>query len=398
MTAIAQKLSERSSSAVSATNSIRVMVVDDSVVVRGLVSKWVDEEDGLESVGKCSNGAKAVEEVKAVNPDVIVLDIEMPVMDGLEALPKILKLCPEVKVIMASTLTQRNAEISLKALSLGASDYVPKPVSNSGVTTSAAFKVDLINKIKALGSTLLKKKNKLSPNLSTADTSRVQTSRVKQAVAEKVSAGAGATDEYKLREFSKSQPRILVVGSSTGGPPALISVLEQLAPVLKHVPVLVTQHMPATFTKIFAEHLGRAAGIPSAEGVDGEQIQTGKIYVAPGGKHMIMERKGAFPIIRITDGPEVNFCKPAVDPLFESVAKCYGPATLSIVLTGMGSDGANGAKIIADAGGSVIAQDEATSVVWGMPGATAKIGACSEVLPLKQIAPKLKQLITGQAR
>lgn len=394
MTAIAQNLSARSGSAVSATNSIRVMVVDDSVVVRGLVSKWVDEEAGMESIGKCSNGAKAVEEVKALNPDVIVLDIEMPVMDGLEALPKILKLCPGVKVIMASTLTQRNAEISLKALSLGASDYVPKPVSNSGVTTSSAFKIDLINKIKALGSTLLKQKAKIAPARPAVVTAKTPTAKPTAAV----SPSAGSDDGYTLREYSKKPPRILIVGSSTGGPPALISVLEELAPVLKQIPVLVTQHMPATFTKIFAEHLGRAAGLPSAEGIDGEQVHSGKIYVAPGGRHMILERKGAFPIIRLTDGPEVNFCKPAVDPLFESVAKCYGATTLSIVLTGMGSDGAKGAKIVADAGGSVIAQDEATSVVWGMPGATAKIGACSEVLPLKQIAPKLKQLITGQAR
>lgn len=394
MTAIAQNLSARSGSAVSATNSIRVMVVDDSVVVRGLVSKWVDEEAGMESIGKCSNGAKAVEEVKALNPDVIVLDIEMPVMDGLEALPKILKLCPGVKVIMASTLTQRNAEISLKALSLGASDYVPKPVSNSGVTTSSAFKIDLINKIKALGSTLLKQKAKIAPARPAVVTAKTPTAQPTAAVSPSV----GSADGYTLREYSKKPPRILIVGSSTGGPPALISVLEELAPALKQIPVLVTQHMPATFTKIFAEHLGRAAGLPSAEGIDGEQVHSGKIYVAPGGRHMILERKGAFPIIRLTDGPEVNFCKPAVDPLFESVAKCYGATTLSIVLTGMGSDGAKGAKIVADAGGSVIAQDEATSVVWGMPGATAKIGACSEVLPLKQIAPKLKQLITGQAR
>ncbi len=394
MTAIAQKMSAGNQSAASSPRPIRVMVVDDSVVVRGLVSKWVDEETGMEAVGKCSNGAKAVEEVKTLNPDVIVLDIEMPVMDGLEALPKILKLCPGVKVIMASTLTQRNAEISLKALSLGASDYVPKPVSNSGVTTSSAFKVDLINKIKALGSTMLKQRSPVSP--------------VRPAnIAKKVEAAAASTIKtadqttsagFKLREYSKTQPKILVVGSSTGGPPALISVLEKLGPALTKLPILVTQHMPATFTKIFAEHLGRAAGIPSAEGVDGEQVQSGKIYVAPGGKHMILERKGAFPIIRLTDGPEVNFCKPAVDPLFESVAKCYGASTLSIVLTGMGSDGAKGAVTIADAGGSVIAQDEETSVVWGMPGATAKIGACSDVLPLKQIAPKLKQLITGQAR
>lgn len=394
MTATAQKFSSSSNSAGIAADKIRVMVVDDSVVVRGLVSRWVTEDPSLESVGKCSNGAKAVESVQALNPDVIVLDIEMPVMDGLEALPKILKLQPGVKVIMASTLTQRNAEISLKALSLGASDYVPKPVSNSGVTTSSAFKIDLINKIKALGGTVLKQKTRMR---APAAPPIAKPAISKPAAVETPSVSTEGQD-YTLRSYSKSQPKILIVGSSTGGPPALISVLEELGPSLKNIPVLVTQHMPATFTKIFAEHLGRAAGLPSAEGIDGEQIHSGQIYVAPGGRHMILERKGAFPIIKLTDGPEVNFCKPAVDPLFDSVAKCYGPATLSIVLTGMGSDGAKGGLNVAKAGGTVIAQDEESSVVWGMPGATAKIGACSDVLPLKKIAPKLKQLITGQVR
>ncbi len=398
MTATAQKFSSSSSSAGTVPDKIRVMVVDDSVVVRGLVSKWVSEDPAMESVGKCSNGAKAVESVKALNPDVIVLDIEMPVMDGLEALPQILKLQPGVKVIMASTLTQRNAEISLKALSLGASDYVPKPVSNSGVTTSSAFKIDLINKIKALGGTVLKQKTRMRAPAGSPPASIAKPATIRKPTAVETPAVSSEGKDYTLRSYSKTQPKILIVGSSTGGPPALISVLEELGPSLKNIPVMVTQHMPATFTKIFAEHLGRAAGLPSAEGIDGEQIHAGQIYVAPGGRHMILERKGAFPIVKLTDGPEVNFCKPAVDPLFDSVAKCYGPATLAIVLTGMGSDGANGGVTVANAGGSVIAQDEETSVVWGMPGATAKIGACSDVLPLKKIAPKLKQLITGQVR
>lgn len=395
MNATAQKISPNIQNASSST--IKVLIVDDSVVVRGLVSKWVGEEIGLEAVGKCSNGAKAVDEVKALNPDVIILDIEMPVMDGLEALPKILKILPGVKVIMASTLTQRNAEISLKALSLGAADYVPKPVSNSGVTTSTVFREDLLNKIKVLGESALKQKDRKKPSIAPIVRQPINTGS-----SDKSEVGAqsdkSSANNYVLREFSKTPARILAIGSSTGGPPALIAVLEQLGPALKNIPILVTQHMPATFTKIFAEHLGRAAGIPSAEGIDGEPIMSGQIYVAPGGRHMVVERKGAFPIIRLTDGPEINFCKPAVDPLFESVSKCYGAGTLSVVLTGMGADGANGAVTIADAGGSVIAQDEATSVVWGMPGSTAKAGACASILPLKQIAPKLKQLLTGQLR
>lgn len=382
------------------SDPIRVMIVDDSVVVRGLVSRWVEEEPGMESVGKFSNGLKAVEQIAIVKPDVVVLDIEMPVMDGLEALPKILKAIPGVKVIMASTLTQRNAEISLNALALGAADYVPKPVSNSGVTTSTEFRIDLIKKIHALGQ---KRNSRAAPRPALRVAGTPATA---QPVAPKPAVGsarpAAVSDApaktYALRPYSTVKPRVLVIGSSTGGPPALMTVLEELSPVLKYVPVLITQHMPKTFTSIFAGHLGRAAGIPSAEGVDGEAVNPGRIYVAPGGQHMIIERKGALPVIRLTDGPEVNFCKPAVDPLFQSVSKCYGASTLSVVLTGMGADGASGAVTIADAGGSVIAQDEETSVVWGMPGATAKAGACSEILPLNKIAAKLKQLITGQPR
>jgi len=368
-------------------DNIRVMIVDDSVVVRGLVSRWVEEEDGLVSVGKFSNGQKAIEGVVEADPDIVILDIEMPVMDGMQALPQILKLVPGTKVIMASTLTQRNAEISLSALSLGAADYVPKPVSNSGVTTSKEFRCDLIEKVRVLGRA--KKSRSRLPSKRVEKTSQTIS---------KIVTNSTVPTKYNLRSFSNVRPRILVIGSSTGGPPAVMKVLEDVAPVLKYLPVLITQHMPATFTGIFAGHLGRGTGVPTKEGQDGDLIKAGNIYVAPGGKHMIIERDGAKPIIRLTDGPEINFCKPAVDPLFDSVAKVYGAATLATVFTGMGADGANGAVNIADAGGSVIAQDEASSVVWGMPGVTAKAGACSAILPLNQIASKLTQLIQGGSK
>jgi len=375
-------------------NSIKVMIVDDSVVVRGLVSRWVEETPGMHSVGKFSNGLKAVEGVVDVNPDVIILDIEMPVMDGIEALPKILKLAPRVKIIMASTLTQRNAEISLNALSLGAADYVPKPVSNSGVTTSTAFKRDLIEKVRALA-----KKSKfqaISRPRQEAPASTTTPSVTEASV--KVAKDNQNKSTYSLRSFSNVRPRIIVIGSSTGGPPAVMKVLEELSPVIKYVPILIAQHMPATFTGIFANHIARSTGVDSHEGVDGEDVSPGTVYVAPGGKHMIIERNGSKPVIRLTDGAEVNFCKPAVDPLFDSAAKVYGAATLATVFTGMGVDGAARSVKVADAGGSVIAQDEATSVVWGMPGATAKSGSCSAILPLNHIAKKLTQLIQGNSR
>lgn len=377
-------------------NNIRVMIVDDSVVVRGLVSRWVEEEEGIQPVGKFANGLKAVEGVAAANPDIVILDIEMPVMDGLEALPKIIKAAPHAKVIMASTLTQRNAEISLNALSLGAADYIPKPVSNSGVTTSKAFRRDLIEKIRVLSASSVKRRR------SSGAQARTSTA-VKQAVSSpdiksnNQTATIATTDtDYKIRPFSNVRPRALVIGSSTGGPPALMKVLEECAGLAKYLPILITQHMPATFTGIFATHIQRATGIQTNEGVDGESIQAGKIYVAPGGKHMTIERQGSKPIIRLTDGPDVNFCKPAVDPLFKSAAKVYGSAALAVVFTGMGVDGAAGSVTIADAGGSVIAQDEATSVVWGMPGATAKAGACSAILPLNNMSQQISKLIQGK--
>ena len=367
-------------------DDIRVMIVDDSVVIRGLVAKWVEDENGFQSVGKFSNGLKAVEGVKDADPDVIVLDIEMPVMDGLEALPQILKAVPHTKVIMASTLTQRNAEISLQALSLGAADYLPKPVSNAGVTTSTAFRRELMEKIRALAPKhrrRIREQEKSTP---------AQTSPQKTIISKPA---ATLQTKYKMRPYSTVRPRVLVIGSSTGGPPAVIKVLQELRPVLKYVPILITQHMPSTFTGIFSDHVAKATGIDAHEGLDNELVKTGGIYIAPGGRHMIVERDGTKPIIRLTDGPEVNFCKPAVDPLFESVCKLYGPATLAVVFTGMGADGANGAVKVADAGGTVLAQDEASSVVWGMPGATAKAGACSAILPLNKMAGEITQLIQG---
>jgi two-component system chemotaxis response regulator CheB len=191
------------------------------------------------------------------------------------------------------------------------------------------------------------------------------------------------------------QPRLLVIGSSTGGPQALNTVVAGIASLIDRVPVLITQHMPATFTTILAEHLGRACGKSTAEAVHGEAIRPGRIYVAPGGRHMLIKRGDGHGVIVIDDGPAVNFCKPAVDPLFTSAAQVFGPAVQAVVLTGMGSDGTHGSGDIVAAGGCVIAQDEPTSVVWGMPGTVAHAGHCSAVLPLDQIAQKLLRLFAG---
>lgn len=377
---------DTSQSSSASSNKINVIVVDDSAVVRGLVSRWVNEDPDMEIVGRFANGQLAVDGIAACAPDVVVLDIEMPIMDGMTALPMLLKNQPGVKILMASTLTRRNAEISMKALSLGATDYIPKPESNRGVTTSVEFRIDLLRKIKAI-----------TPRKAAAAVARPRTGAAPAtppAPGHSVALGP-SPEEVSLRPFTRVKPRILAIGSSTGGPQALAKVIEDLAPAIGDVPVVITQHMPATFTAILAEHLERASGRKAKEGEDGEKILPGHIYVAPGGFHMTIVDKGGEPHLRVYDGPLVNYCKPAVDPMFQSLIKVYGNSILALVLTGMGQDGSVGAKEIADAGGNVIAQDEATSVVWGMPGATAAAGACAAIMPLNQIGPKATRVLQG---
>jgi two-component system chemotaxis response regulator CheB len=378
-------------------NAVRVMVVDDSVVVRGLVSRWLEEDEGIAVVASARNGRQAVDDIAKAEPDVVVLDIEMPEMDGLTALPLLLKARPGVAVVMASTLTRRNAEISLKALSLGARDYVPKPEGNSGVATSHDFRREIVEKVKALGAAGRDRRLRSGAATPSATQSAVASMRaaVGTAFAKPAPLETKHPSTFALRPVSAVPPRVLAIGSSTGGPQALMEVLKHLGPVFQRVPVLVTQHMPPTFTAILAEHLTRATNVPAAEAKDGEAPRPGRILVAPGGLHMTLVKGADGPHVRLVDGPPVNFCKPAVDPLFESVAAVYGASTLALVLTGMGADGAKGGVIVASSGGTVLAQDEATSVVWGMPGATAQAGACAAVLPLPNIAPKILQLFAA---
>jgi two-component system, chemotaxis family, protein-glutamate methylesterase/glutaminase len=372
-----------------ADTAIRVMVVDDSVVVRGLVSRWIEEEPGLALAGSLRNGRDAVDQVERINPDVVILDIEMPELDGISALPLLLAKKRDLVVIMASTLTRHNAEVSLKALSLGASDYIPKPETNRGVTTSASFRHDLIEKVRELGGRRRRWRVPATPSVQ-------QPPAAMPAAHPALARTHDPGPPIKLRPFAPIAPRVLVIGSSTGGPQALTAVISNLRGLLTRVPVLITQHMPPTFTTILAEHIARAASSKAHEGVDGEPVEPGTIYVAPGGKHMQAVKRDHGVVIALDDGPLVNFCKPAVDPLFRSAAAVWGPAVLAVVLTGMGSDGAKGGVEIVAHGGSVIAQDEATSVVWGMPGAAAHAGICSAVLPLDQIAPKVMRLFSGE--
>jgi two-component system, chemotaxis family, protein-glutamate methylesterase/glutaminase len=369
---------------------IRVMVVDDSVVVRGLVARWLDEEPGIKAVASLRTGHDAVDQFERANPDVVLLDIEMPVLDGLSALPLLLEKDRDLVVIMASTLTRRNAEASLKALSLGAADYLPKPQSNHGVTTSVEFRRDLVAKIRSLGS---RRRRRLA--LRPGGSAEAHAPRP-EIQARAPAAGAGPAAPIRLRPFGNVVPRVLLIGASTGGPQALNVLVAQLSGVIERAAVLITQHMPPTFTTILAEHLARASGRPAHEAVDREPVVPGHIYVAPGGKHMLVDRVNNAPVVSLDDGPQINFCRPAVDPLFSSAVKMWGPSVLAVILTGMGLDGAHGAADIVAAGGSVIAQDEATSVVWGMPGAAAHAGVCAAVLPLDQIAGKVTRIFAGE--
>jgi two-component system chemotaxis response regulator CheB len=351
------------------------MIVDDSAVIRGMIGRWLTEAGGFDIVATASNGRMAVDAAERSKPEIILLDIEMPEVDGLAALPLILKAHPATKVIVISTLTQRNAEISLKCLSLGAVDYLAKPESARAVGAAADFRRDLVEKLRALSEAKVR-----PPKTHVAPVS-VLPPRAPVALKPGI-----------------TKPQCLLIGSSTGGPRAVERVLLDLKPTLATIPVLIVQHMPAMFTAVFAEHLQTLLSVPAREGRDGDAIVPGTILVAPGGRHMGVVSSGGKATIRLNDGPPENFCRPAVDVLFREAAAVYGASALAVVLTGMGSDGTHGARFLTKAGATVIAQDEATSIVWGMPGSVVKAGLAHEVLPLESIGRSLKGLITGASK
>ncbi len=291
---------------------------------------------------------------------------------------------------MSSTLTQRNAEISLQALSAGAADYVPKPSATSELTGSVDFRHELINKVKGLAAA-----TRMRPRGAGATSAKASGGRAPFTVARRPEGGLYGKAPISLRRVNRMlSPKVVAIGSSTGGPQALMELVKVMAGKIKQ-PIVITQHMPATFTKILAEHLGRIYGKNCSEGQDGEVLKGGHIYLAPGDFHMTVEMKGGQPTIALNKNPPENFCRPAVDPMFRSLAKTYGGSVLGVVLTGMGHDGLNGGQAIVDAGGAIVAQDEATSVVWGMPGAVATGGLCSAVLPLNDIGPTICRLANG---
>ncbi|HEX8416456.1 MAG TPA: chemotaxis response regulator protein-glutamate methylesterase [Methylobacterium sp.] len=361
---------------------IRVLIADDSAVVRGLVARWLGEA-GYDVVATAANGRIAVEAMSRHDPDVVLLDIDMPELDGTQALPLLLAKSPGVQIVMMSTLTTRNADISLRCLALGAVDYLAKPESNRGVTTSDAFRHELVERVRVFGSTRARRRGPVHAPSS-------------QATAASRPPARPAAPVLLRPKARGAQPRCLLIGASTGGPRAVGEVLEKIgAATLRQFPVLIVQHMPPVFTAVFAEHLGARTGIPAAEGKADERVVPGRIYVAPGGRHMGLAGGRSDVTIRLDDGPVVNFCRPAVDVLFNDAAAIYGAASLAVILTGMGSDGTGGARSLTEVGGAVLAQDEATSTVWGMPGSVAKAGLAQAILPLGEIGQALRTLLTG---
>ena len=364
---------------------IRVMIVDDAIVARRLSARWIDAEPDMTVIACLRTGREAVDQIEQHDPDVVILDVDMPELDGIAALPLLLQKKPDLVVIMASALTRRSAEVSLRALSLGAADYVPKPGAAPDAGKLAEFQHELIEKIRNLGGRLLARQGRAG-----AIASRPPAPRLRESVPLQAEAPA-----FSLRPFARCLPQVLLIGSSTGGPQALTTLIGQLGTAIERGPILITQHMPPTLTTVLAEHLARSSSRRVLEAVQGEVIGPGSIYVAPGGRHMRIVRGREGPAIALGDDPPINFCRPAVDPLLSSAAAVWGAASLALVLTGMGSDGTRGAAEIVAAGGSVIAQDEATSVVWGMPRSVAQAGLCSAVLPLERIAAKVNSLFCG---
>ncbi len=374
----------------SQSKTVSVMVVDDSAVIRGMLTRILESDPGIRVVASASNGEIALQIYGRSKCDVVILDIEMPVMNGMETLPKLLALDKNARVIMCSTLTKENAEISIRAMALGAIDYVPKPTSTTTLNNSADFRDRLVELVKSAGGsvTLPGQTNgdgtkTVTPIL--AGNAATATPVIRDEPHKSSLLTPNAPLQYRPEPPMSWRPRILAVGSSTGGPQALFEFLKPLK-AFKNIPIVITQHMPPTFTRLLAQHISAQAGIDCHEADEGMQLEAGKAYIAQGGRHMLFKKNEMGQVvITLNDGPPENFCKPAVDPMLRSLIPFYGRDILVTILTGMGSDGMHGAKAVVDAGGYVYAQDQKTSVVWGMPGAVATAGLCSAILPITEL-------------
>ena len=344
---------------------MRVLIVDDSVVIRKILADTLAEDHEIQVVGAASDGHIGLAKIAQLNPDIVTLDVEMPVMNGLQTLAEIRKLYPKLPVIMFSTLTERGASATLDALALGASDYATKP-SNTGSLDVAIESVrhELIPKIKALCASRVRKPLPAPP----------------------------VRPAPRPRILTHPRIEIVAIGTSTGGPNALAEVFPGI-PKDFPVPIVTVQHMPPVFTRLLAERLASKSKISVEEGTAGASLSPGHAWIAPGNFHMIVKRVGVNRRVDLNQDAPENSCRPAVDVLFRSVAAAYGPNVLGVVMTGMGADGVIGSQAIRDAGGEVIIQDEASSVVWGMPGLVHAAGQEDGVYPLQEIAPEITRRV-----
>ena len=370
----------------STNGKIRVMLVDDSAVIRGLISRTLETQDDIDIISSVSNGEMAVNAMKRADPDVIILDIEMPVMSGIEALPLLLKEKPDVKILMCSTLSHRGADITLKALALGATECIGKPTSTNEIAASGEFSDELLRLVRGLG----------QPETHRESHKPAPTDEKKPRAYTAPSAAGSAPIKLRHDPFGYTgKPDILAIGSSTGGPQALLSLMAVINDL--DIPIIITQHMPKTFTAVLAKHITQNCGIPCQEGEEGMVLQKRNAYVAPGGLHMtIIKKPGGRPSIHIDDGPPENYCKPSVDTMLRSAIEIYGKKILTVILTGMGHDGLESCRTLTENGGRVIAQDQKTSVVWGMPGAVAEAELCTAVLPLNEIGSWVHTAVMGR--
>ncbi len=351
---------------------IRVLIVDDSALVRQLLTEMLTADSGIEVVGTANDPLMAREKIKQLNPDVLTLDVEMPKMDGITFLRNLMRLRP-MPVVMVSTLTEAGADVTLQALEIGAVDFVSKP------------KVDIAQQLQSYQDELIEK-------VKAASQARVRpyTERPAADVPPKLSADAVIGKAARSKPFGTTD-KIVAIGASTGGTEAIKDVLLGLPADFPGI--VITQHIPENFSKPFADRLNRTCAMTVCEAEDGQQILAGHAYVAPGSHHLYVERSGARYICRLSDGPPVNRHRPSVDVLFRSVAQNAGQNARGVILTGMGDDGARGLREMREQGAVTIAQDENSSVVWGMPGAAVKLDAADYIKPLNKIALKLREII-----
>ena len=348
-----------------------MLVVDDSVVIRRLVTHALEEDPEIEVVGAAANGSIALQRIPQLNPDVLTLDIEMPEMDGLETLRRLRRDYPQVRVIMFSTLTERGAAVTLEALTLGASDYVTKASNEGSLDRSMArLREELVPKIKQFF---------------------ILPGRIR-ALSRPDRAGTQWPPPLwrsnLVNQTTRVRPKVVVVGVSTGGPTALGAILPKL-PAEFPLPILIVQHMPPLFTRFLAERLCSSCRLSVKEASQGDRIVAGTMLIAPGDFHMKVAANGAEPRVLLDQSPPQNSCRPSVDALFSSIGEAYGGAAIAVILTGMGQDGLRGVEILKTRGASILAQDEASSVVWGMPGAVVNAGFADCVLPLDQVVPEI---------